>query len=82
MERPPYPTKRESRCLQDVTRTRGDLINDRIDLDRALPVAAEDAAVSRRRTWTAAGLVALFAAGVLVAEIRPALGNRAGRRPS
>ncbi|MBI3448766.1 MAG: hypothetical protein HY049_07620 [Acidobacteria bacterium] len=82
MERPAFPTKRESSCLQKVTQTRGDLINDRIDLDRALPVAAENAGIARRRTMTAAALVVVLAAGLFLAEVRPALPRTPGRRPS
>jgi len=80
MQRQPYPTKRESACLQKVTDARGNLINDRIDLDRAVPVADERAAVAKSRLIVAGVLAAVFLAGVYLLEVHPLL-RFAGRRP-
>lgn len=78
MHRPPFPTKRESACLQKVTEVRGSLINDLFDLDRAAPIAAETSATARRRLAVAGVFAAIFLAGVYAMEIHQ--GRRASPR--
>jgi len=71
MERPPFPTRRESECLKKVTQARSALINDRLDLDKAVPVAEDVGAVAKRRVMIAAVFLTIFLAGVYVTELHP-----------
>ena len=81
MRVPPFPTKRESACLRKVTDARGNLINARLDLERAAPIAEVSAGVARRRLAVAGVLAAVFLAGVYLLEVHPLL-RAPKRRPA
>jgi hypothetical protein len=80
MERPPFPTRKESECLKKVTQVRSELINDRFELDKAVPLAAETGAAARRRLMFAAACLTIFIVGVYATEFHTRL--RAASRGS